>query len=170
MSFHGFIWAIFGPNRDYLAKHCKFLQSLQNDQFLFLSQNWLILTVKKRNIWIFAPKLVQNCHFMVLLGAILGQNGDFWPKNSNIWYILESKIQEYYWILAQKIILTLCITFECGLYSSAADLFNDLDLDHGSWSRSRSFAPWTRSFFSEVIWKGADLDPFFEGDLKRILI
>ena len=36
---------------------------------------------------------------MVLFGAILGQKS---PKNSNIWYILESKIKKKYWILAQK--------------------------------------------------------------------
>ena len=39
---------------------------------------------------------------MVLILAILGQNRDFWPKNCNICYILESKIQEYYLVLAPK--------------------------------------------------------------------
>ena len=40
---------------------------------------------------------------MVFIWAILGQNrDDFWPKSYNIWYILEAKIQEYFWILAQK--------------------------------------------------------------------
>ena len=40
---------------------------------------------------------------MVFIWAILGQNrDDFWPKSYIIWYILESKIQEYFWILAQK--------------------------------------------------------------------
>ena len=44
-------------------------------------------------MWIFAPKLVKNCHFMIAFWVILGQNHDFWPKSSNIWYILvlESK-------------------------------------------------------------------------------
>ena len=39
---------------------------------------------------------------MVLIKAILGQIRVFWSKSSDIWYILESKIQEYYWISAQK--------------------------------------------------------------------
>ena len=66
-------------------------------------QNQLFLAVKNRNIWIFAPKLFKNCNFMVQVWAILGQNrDDLVLKSSNIWYILESKIQEYYWILAQK--------------------------------------------------------------------
>ena len=40
---------------------------------------------------------------MVLhIWAILGQNLNFWPISCNIWYILENKIQEYHWILAQK--------------------------------------------------------------------
>ena len=40
---------------------------------------------------------------MVQVWAILGQNrDDLVLKSSNIWYILESKIQEYYSILAQK--------------------------------------------------------------------
>ena len=33
---------------------------------------------------------------------IICQNRQFWPKSLHIWYILESKIQEYYRILAQK--------------------------------------------------------------------
>ena len=46
-------------------------------------------------------------------------------------------------------------------------------LDQRSWSRSRScdLWSWSRSFFTEVIWNGSDLVPFFfGGDLKRILI
>ena len=57
---------------------------------------------KNQTIWIFAPKLVKNCHYVILFKAIFGRIHDFWPKSSNIWYILESKIEEYYWILAQK--------------------------------------------------------------------
>ena len=76
---------------------------LENGQYLFLSQNGLFLAVKNRKIWIFAPKLAKKCDFMVFWGSILGQNPDFWPKSFIIWYILESKIQEYYWILAKKI-------------------------------------------------------------------
>ena len=36
-----------------------------------------------------------------------------------------------------------------------ADLFNDFDLDHRSWSRSRSFDLWSRSFFRR--WSEKDL-------------
>ena len=32
---------------------------------------------KMRNIWIFAPKLIRNCHFMVVFGAILRQKSRF---------------------------------------------------------------------------------------------
>ena len=60
-------------------------------QFLFLCRNWLFLAIKHRNIWIFPPKLLFH-NFIWKIG----------PKSYNTWYILESKIQEYYWILAQK--------------------------------------------------------------------
>ena len=86
----------------FLSKKYKILKSFENSQFLFLCQYWRFLAVKIRNIWIFAPKLVKHCRFMVLFGPILSQNRDFWPKSSNIWYTLESKIQKHYWILAQK--------------------------------------------------------------------
>ena len=71
-------------------------------------------------------RLVKNCPF---IWAIFGQNRDFWSESFNIWYILEPKIQEYYWILAQKFKLddlrqnsilgqnitfdTLCISKKC---------------------------------------------------------
>ena len=83
-----------------------FVQKLQSLEyvvwkFLFLCQNWLFLEVKK------SPKLVKKLSFHHgFIWAILDQNRDFWPKNSNIWYILGSKIQEYYWILAQKFKVT----------------------------------------------------------------
>ena len=49
----------------FLSKNYKSLKNLKNGQFLFLSQNWLFLAVKIRNIWFFVPKLVKNCHFVV---------------------------------------------------------------------------------------------------------
>ena len=53
----------------FLYKNYKFLNSLKNGQFLYLFQNWLFLAVKNSKcIWIFAPKLVKNCHFMLLFG------------------------------------------------------------------------------------------------------
>ncbi len=36
--------------------------------FYFFCQIWLFLTIKNRNIWIFAPKLVKNCHFIDWFG------------------------------------------------------------------------------------------------------
>ena len=56
-------------NVHFLSKNYKFLESLKNGQFLFLCQSWLFSSGKKiRNISIFAPKLVKNCHFTVLFG------------------------------------------------------------------------------------------------------
>ena len=48
------------------SKNYNFLKSLKNNQFLCLRQNWLSLALKIRIIWIFAPKLVQNCNFIGL--------------------------------------------------------------------------------------------------------
>jgi len=38
----------------------------------------------------------------LLFHGFLGQNRDIWSKNFNMWYISGSKIQECYWIVAQK--------------------------------------------------------------------
>ena len=65
------------------SKNYKIFKSLKIGQFLFLCQNWLFLAVKNSKcIWIFAPKLVKNCHFMVLIwGNFRGQIPDFLFKN-----------------------------------------------------------------------------------------
>ena len=62
----------------FLFKNGKFLKSLKNGQYLN-----------------FCAYIDQKLSFAGFLWTILSQNWD-------IWYILESKIQEYFWILAQK--------------------------------------------------------------------
>ena len=104
-----------GHPQKYSDFHNKFLNSQVShsvSKVHFLSKNYKFLNILKvfifvskltTYIWIFDPKLVKKLSFHHgFIWAILDQNRDFWPKVSNIGYILESKIQEFYWILAQK--------------------------------------------------------------------
>ena len=59
-------------------------------QFLFLCQNWRFLALKIQNAFEF---LRLNWSKIVISWFNLGNFVIFGPKNSNFWYILESKIE-----------------------------------------------------------------------------
>ena len=71
-----FSHCVKGP---FLVQKLQILEKLEKWSIFILCQNWIFLAVKNRNIWIFAPKLVNNCHFMIFISAILSQKSRFCP-------------------------------------------------------------------------------------------